>query len=494
MKERNEIDELFRSRLYDREFDFDEQAWKGAEQLLDQHDRKYGGYWRRGLYGLIALLFITGGTYLGVQQLNTIEQDIGAAAPYAEESRTEVEAASSPDGRQHVVREKTDVPLTYDRPVSSRTERADKNTPAGEDTESEVAPAPVERIEELIENEEEPVNERTTEQQLSLNSESDQSAAHEKNKIALAVAEQPKSALRDRKAEKISSTTPSSVVSPGTAYKSKGVRQERIREWDNSDLAAGSARDRKASNDFLVLERMEALKPQVVVEHNKQILRSNVLTGEQKDRFSSGGLTHWGVILGAGYGTGANMPADDQGAPKQIMVYKAGLRYAHYLNSRFSIQANMLYKQVTNLDVRVQLVSETFDFGYNHEFTTVRSTRVSYIEIPVYLNYYLGGRYHLYTGLQLAQLAGVWSQRSITYENDFGATTQASTKLRSYRDHFESSHFSFIGGAEYLINERIGIGVRYNKGLTPLTNDKYVRDGNDHLDDLTLIININLGK
>ncbi len=54
----NELDDLFRKAAGEYNAEFEPEAWKRMEQLLDERDGRTGGYWWKGILSLLALLLV----------------------------------------------------------------------------------------------------------------------------------------------------------------------------------------------------------------------------------------------------------------------------------------------------------------------------------------------------------------------------------------------------------------------------------------------------
>jgi len=73
----NELDDLFRKAAGEYNAEFEPEAWKRMEQLLDERDGRTGGYWWKGILVMLALLLV--GT-LGVVLVRNPENAPGSSA------------------------------------------------------------------------------------------------------------------------------------------------------------------------------------------------------------------------------------------------------------------------------------------------------------------------------------------------------------------------------------------------------------------------------
>lgn len=507
MSRKMNIDQFFKSALYKRDIPFDEAAWKDVEKMLDQHDRKVAGRWRWiGLFsiGAIALL-----SFFALEQTQHTsgageEQVEFVAAPNSgktiEPSAThqtdgELLTASTtannivPKNQQAAVVEVSD--QTRDALETKRQSKAIKREEYTAAEESEQGTSVSAQVDGPSLSTKSPaVGQRNSEKWNKPNRDLIEEVGEESDQSAILT-------MKLDEVEGNESGGLSVVGHDEPGQKSETATPLQVRE-QSVTIAMGEA-------------NTPTIKQMVDLKLNKEQMRVPITSIQLPVKLNAkpvnslnegpvGGLNRrsifdrWGIITGAGIGSGVRNSESETGTSSRVMF--AGLRYAHPVTGRFSVQGNFVYRRIGNLQARSEFETTEYDFGYNTTRTIIESKTLHYVGIPIYLNYYTG-LFNIYAGMEYDWLLNVKSDVVVEQEGTFSdqQTTQSKPATKyGYRGHFEDHQLSAIGGVEYLINERLCVGLRLNYGLNALNLPAYFSGVETRMTDLKITVNYSLKR
>lgn len=120
--------------------------------------------------------------------------------------------------------------------------------------------------------------------------------------------------------------------------------------------------------------------------------------------------------------------------------------FAEYkLSNRWRIQSGLGYLKKGGI-VR---------FGVNH-YTNIIDMKLDYLQMPLLANYYITDRFFVSMGFELAYL--ISSENKLPYPG---------TGLVQFRDN--AFEISGLAGVNYWISKKLGVGIRYNHGITKIS-------------------------
>jgi len=141
---------------------------------------------------------------------------------------------------------------------------------------------------------------------------------------------------------------------------------------------------------------------------------------------------------------------------KSSIGFNAGVFATIKLSDKINLQPEILYStqgaEVQNVVAPVNGVNYTADIKF----------KLSYINIPVMLKYYVADKFNIEAGPQVGFLT---SAKTSTKVEGFSQTVDQDAK-----DYFESVDFGFNFGAGYDFTKNISAGIRYNLGLSNVLN------------------------
>jgi hypothetical protein len=494
MNEQSNIDRLFKSKLQDRTFIFDERAWASVEEKLDRHDKR-AAVWRKGGAGLLSIAMIIGMAYW---VMDTTDKPIYQTSPPL-----------------ITIAESFSQPFPFSQAVSKGESERNKNrNQTTEFNEAEVG---------TVSMNEEVYKSKAGQTGLSRSTEKEEHnqpiVVHDvrvgrnsiKNKPtsmanateeAVAFSEQLSREIEEEVESKFNATPIEPHDENGGSFQQQNKHKEGGSMLVTSNSSAVGVFPRSigirnatpmATIDALTshgLRKMIRRQPSPNAFDQQKLLLPSIHSFVMEPiKMRSQFLFGWGVIAGAGAGN--NLSQEEGGRAASTKVVFAGVRYAKPLVGNWSLHANVLYRRVSELASRLEFQSQTFDFGYSNVRTVIDSRTLHYLAVPVYVNYYTGGLFNLYGGLEYDYLFNVKSIVTTHRENTFEQTSSKRNEY-GYRSHFKTHQFAAVAGVEYLLTERLSAGIRLNYGLTSLNNRSYFSDVESRITDWKITLQYTL--
>lgn len=149
-----------------------------------------------------------------------------------------------------------------------------------------------------------------------------------------------------------------------------------------------------------------------------------------------------------------------------------GLSYKYILGRKLGLNANLLYQSRGGINTQKQFVNTEFGFGSQTDSVTVQAQKLHYIEMPIYVDYLVGGKHSFIGGISASYLLDSRSDVTTKSSNTYDAW-ETNAKESGHNDGFERIDASAILGYEYFINPKFNIGLRMNYGLIDVTKDEY---------------------
>ncbi|RYJ37698.1 OMP_b-brl_2 multi-domain protein [Flavobacterium anhuiense] len=123
------------------------------------------------------------------------------------------------------------------------------------------------------------------------------------------------------------------------------------------------------------------------------------------------------------------------------------------LSDKFSIQPEMLYS------LQGAKFKETED-----SYTYTENVNASYLNVPVMAKYYVVDKFSVEAGPQVGFLLAAKSKWEETYEGEMYSGKE------NVKDSFKTVDFSLNVGAGYDFTENVSAGLRYNFGLSNISD------------------------
>lgn len=170
--------------------------------------------------------------------------------------------------------------------------------------------------------------------------------------------------------------------------------------------------------------------------------------------------TKFGVKAGLNL---ANLTGDVENASTKV-GFNVGGFVEIKLSDKFVFQPELLFSaQGAKSDYSVD-----YGAGENEKFES--TVKLNYLNIPLMAKYYVADKFSLEAGPQLGFLMSAKADTDYTYNDGDGFTESVSTSV-DVKDSFKSIDFGLNLGAGYDFSDNFSAGVRYNLGLSSISED-----------------------
>lgn len=443
MSEQDPLDKLFQSKMSQRSFAFDEQAWAAAEQMIVTQEKKGTPFW-----------WFFGGSVAAAALALMLFWPFGAA-----EKTIKATLAEVPSKQEQLI--ETTNPTTAE-PVSVSSESS-VSGPAKKRDKADVATVP-EASNELEARQTEATGEppiAQVEETTVTKEVADEKPASTPKELAVVSDEAPKTNTQKPLVKDEPILT---LYEPADPF------------FDNMSKQAASSitEDTEEEQDGfrLALLTPELPRPDWDRELKLQPVMLADPTGNPVrliQKFSAG------FILAPTISQGFQNKGINRA--KSSLSLTPGLRLSYHLNSQVSLNINSLYYSRSGLNSAVSFVNSS-----STQTTTLTPLSLHYLDLPMYFDIKVTEVASFQLGLQYSMLLTTRTQRDRVTTGQNGEATAESTILWNQKDGFARSDASLLLGAQYQITERITVGGRFNFGAFDVTDDDYffndVRDLN----------------
>lgn len=174
------------------------------------------------------------------------------------------------------------------------------------------------------------------------------------------------------------------------------------------------------------------------------------------------------------------------------IAYTAGLRYYKPLSYRFYAGAGLFYTGLAqDLPVRT-FYNITYNYGENRQSTTLNTTRLDYIALPVHIGYRVFGEHFINLGASCNYLFS--SSASFKMKANEGALPVAK-QVNGYPDGLHQYDVMLSIGYGFVSNKRFILSASYSQGITDITSDRTFNSSTVHRNSgFRLLLGYNLCK
>lgn len=152
----------------------------------------------------------------------------------------------------------------------------------------------------------------------------------------------------------------------------------------------------------------------------------------------------------------------------------AGLSYKYILGTKLALNGNALYQYRDGINTEKQFGATSYSFGRTLDSTNVKANQLHYIEIPIYLDYLVGGQHSFLGGVSTSYLINSKSTVTKKQTTQFDSNVSSTTEY-GHNEGFQRFDFALIAGYEYLLRPDLNIGLRMNYGLLDVTKNDYFK-------------------
>lgn len=510
MTNENNIDKLFRDKLFHRDFPYDQNHWEEAEKLIDAEERKrknwLGGKIRKAVI-VISFILALAGSFFIIKYSET-EKNIQSADDFSPGEKIK-KPEDSEKTAQFTESENKSKYITSQRNPDKTSEKSGheeinqavagfnlQGNGSGHTEEKLSAAAEVNYLKKQTISGKEEIN--SIQEDVYKAAENNE-VAHYKSAIPADITgqtenEQENTAIKPGTVtEELKSTilenvaSKAEIITSGQAIPSddKLTQTEGINEPDppGKEMEQKEEMADQAPESDILMPAVITLNKEAPVAEEKN---PGEISGEEtkiplKDRLN------WLRHVSVGISGGANISQGfvNTGISRAGVSVKpsGGIRIAYQLNEQVDIESGLLYNNRSGLNSSITVLTSR-DIGKNiAHYSTTTALSLSYIDLPVHLTYKYG-KHSFIVGMQYSQLMNTHNEIIDTKEENGNTAVEQTTKQWAKNDgRFSSFDLAGIFGYEYAVTERLKICGRYNYGLFDVTDDNSfgnsVRDKNN---------------
>lgn len=184
------------------------------------------------------------------------------------------------------------------------------------------------------------------------------------------------------------------------------------------------------------------------------------------------------IKFGAKAGLNGSTLIGDAEDAKMIIGAHVGAFAEIKINDKFSFQPELLF----SMQGAKSEYSESEEFGGDiYSYSEESKVKLNYLNVPLMAKYYATQKFYVEAGPQIGFLISAKSDYEYTELINGSVDYSESEDGFDVKDNFKSVDFGFNFGLGYEFTENIFTGVRYNLGLSDITDitgfDDKVKNG-----------------
>lgn len=158
----------------------------------------------------------------------------------------------------------------------------------------------------------------------------------------------------------------------------------------------------------------------------------------------------------------ATLTGDVQNASMKVGFNVGGFAEIK-VSEKFSVQPEVLFSTQGAKD------EESGDLGGGTTYKDENKINLAYLNVPIMAKYYVADKFSLEAGPQFGFLMSAKNDYTSTTTN--GGVTNTESQNVDIKDSTKSVDFGLNFGAGYEFTENVSAGVRYNLGLSDISDD-----------------------
>ena len=160
--------------------------------------------------------------------------------------------------------------------------------------------------------------------------------------------------------------------------------------------------------------------------------------------------------------------------PSMKVKFHVGFYFIYPINDKLSIEPRIVYSakgpKYTGDDSEFD--DQTFEL---YEGTKTITKQLSYLELPILVNYRVYEKIVMFAGPQIGFLITAKAKSEFSGTSQ-GGNTLTTDDTEDQKDYYTSIDFGLLFGVGYELNDKIGISLSYNPGLSKIAQDEYEGD------------------
>ncbi len=472
------IDQLFRDKLYNRDFEFNPAHWESAEKMIAAQEKKesywFGGKMKIAIISALVILSGIGGYFilnnsteneLPIQENTTLKnENTEENSPIINSDSENVNAPNSnqveevKSARQEV--ENTNVAENKEAEQKS----GKKNTMAKENSA---------KNKNVSENEKNADTVKSGTEQMKIASQKSDSGSEKieyepeifkMDKAVITVNDDKKLPFRPLKSKKGKSKK-------GPNSDDSTSEEELLNENKNQKI------DQEKNLQNLLAEKIEFMplrKGILPTKINNLAKFEQPETEQQQITFPLKDRLNWLRHISMGILVGENVSSDLKNTSNTLGGISirpiGGVRVAYQLNEQVDLETGLFYNYRGGLNSKIT-TSVSTDANNINRFSISKTLSLHYLDLPLHFTY-KHGLHSFIVGMQYSHLINTYEQTINTIEENGYSSVESSTKQWNANDgRFSNCDLAVSLGYEYEITERILFSARYNRGFFDVTDN-----------------------
>ncbi|PCJ85984.1 MAG: hypothetical protein COA57_06865 [Flavobacteriales bacterium] len=456
MKSNHRIDRLFNQKLQKREFEFSEENWKAAEQLI-LADEKNKVSRRRGVLAVFSIAGIAVAIFIFSLFTNT------------DSSEQLVEKPSNPPIEKAAEKQKTQT-LSDENTVVEDTQQPTENKSNSLSNEQTIQNQKSE-----INRTQEAVDKTFFEDEKLLTTSVKATKPNTDNKqITKTKNKKNETGGKQDNRENTDAFNQTSLVAGNQSQSQVKNKKEIIYDsnaevYDDEEIATQTISQEKEKHRKVI--KMPSLKISLSGVFAKKAKEEELDANSKplKDRLNWLRKGTAGLVFGPNLSFGMQGTESTEANP--VIGGQIGLRYSYRINDLFSMDAGLMYHLRGGLNVQTSAVQQSMETPSKSTIISTKTLYLQYLDIPLYFNY-RSNRHNILLGMQYSQLLGAIDEIQTSIEENAQLISESTETKWRKNDSFNAYDLGLMAGYEYVLNEQFNIGIYGNYGLFDVTSDK----------------------
>jgi hypothetical protein len=471
--EQENFDDLFKSKLSESEFEFNEANWDKAEELIIQAEKKR----KRRRIGFIFFI----GMILGVCIMIPFvidKNDSKKKEVSSKKNDMEIGNETKPKIEDKTEKNNEGIKTSETLKNSEQTASLSNSNNGPDENVNKEVDLSKEKVTDLNSN---PIQKTKYEDEISKKAGKDQSANAQKSRseelnlgestkqVKEAGASNSRESDRSDIGKETKNTTMAKNENPIVVTKTSDSKK------DSTSIVNNFKKDTTATTkDSIVKAKIDSAK---------SVVKDNIETFKKSTVFS--------IDVGANYAFGWTNNITKEAAGFNAIF---GISVMHQFTKKWSISAGAQYNSLAHLNYsNYSSTNMHYDFGYNQIKTVITPTILYYLAIPIKLQYHFNEKNSLSIGLNTLYLLNTSSKIDTYTQSTFGASTTSVSTKTGYMDGFSTWDIQPALAYRRRIVKCLSLSAEVYYGLMDIKNNSvFGLNKSEHNSGLKLTLSYNI--
>jgi len=157
--------------------------------------------------------------------------------------------------------------------------------------------------------------------------------------------------------------------------------------------------------------------------------------------------------------------------PKMMVKFHFGLFFNYPINDQFSLESRVIYsaKGPKYSGDYTEYDDQTFEL---YEGTMTVTKQLSYLEIPVLVNYKVAEKVVVFVGPQVGFRLAAKAKSEFTGTSQ-GGSNLSTSETNDQKEYYTGIDFGLLLGVGYDLSETLGLNIAFNPGLSKIAHYEY---------------------